>query len=87
MPPTHNWWYASERVYHERCINRQMQAIENAQAQLQWHKDMLAYLRRLEAYEAAKARWELRQAQGVKQAPFPESGPIGPQQPMPRYDW
>ncbi len=64
-----------------------MQSIENARAQLQWHKDMLAYLRRLEAYEAAKARWELRQARGVRQAPFPESGPIGPQQPMPRYDW
>ncbi len=64
-----------------------MQSIENTRAQLQWHKDMLVYLRRLEAYEAAKARWELCQAQGVRQAPFPEAGPIGPRQPMPRNNW
>jgi hypothetical protein len=80
-----NWWYVSEREHHENYIRREKQAIKNAQANLQWHKDMLAYLRRLEAYEAAKARWELRQAQGVRQAPFLTPGQTAPPHPMPRY--
>lgn len=85
MLPGHNTWYDNEREHHERYIEREIQAIKHSQAKLQWHKDMLVYLRRLEAYEAAKARWELRQAQGVRQAPFLTPGPSGPPQPMPRF--